>query len=68
MANNNSGRDKNEKDLICSFCGKHQDEVERMIIGTTCCRTAPSTLAPRGHAEAKMPPMSVPQMVWTSTS
>ena len=33
MANNNSGRDKNEKDLICSFCGKHQDEVERMIIG-----------------------------------
>jgi ATP-dependent Clp protease ATP-binding subunit ClpX len=33
MPNNNSGRDKNEKDLICSFCGKHQDEVERMIIG-----------------------------------
>ena len=31
MANNNSG--KNEKDLVCSFCGKHQDEVERMIIG-----------------------------------
>ena len=30
---NNSGRDKNEKDLVCSFCGKHQDEVERMIIG-----------------------------------
>ena len=27
MANNNSGRDKNEKDLVCSFCGKHQDEV-----------------------------------------
>ncbi len=33
MANNNSGRDKNDKDLVCSFCGKHQDEVERMIIG-----------------------------------
>ena len=33
MANNNSGRDKNEKDHVCSFCGKHQDEVERMIIG-----------------------------------
>ena len=33
MANNNSGRDKNEKDLVCNFCGKHQDEVERMIIG-----------------------------------
>ena len=31
MANNNSGQD--EKDLVCSFCGKHQDEVERMIIG-----------------------------------
>ena len=27
MANNNSGRDKNEKDLVCSFCGKHQDAV-----------------------------------------
>ncbi len=24
---------KKEKDLICNFCGKHQDEVERMIIG-----------------------------------
>ena len=39
MANNNSGRDKNEKDLVCSFCGKHQDEVERMIIepGVNIC-------------------------------
>ena len=33
MANNNSGRDKNEKDLVGSCCGKHKDEVERMIIG-----------------------------------
>ena len=33
MANNNSGRDKNEKDLVCSFCGQHQDEVERIISG-----------------------------------
>jgi ATP-dependent Clp protease ATP-binding subunit ClpX len=33
MPNNNPGKDKNEKDLVCSFCGKHQDEVERMIIG-----------------------------------
>ena len=33
MANNNSGRDKNEKDLVCSFCGKHQDEVVRIIMG-----------------------------------
>ena len=32
MANNNSGKDK-EKALHCSFCGKSQDEVERMIIG-----------------------------------
>ena len=24
---------KKDKDLICNFCGKHQDEVERMIIG-----------------------------------
>lgn len=28
----NQGKDK-EKNLICSFCGKRQDEVERMIIG-----------------------------------
>ena len=28
MANQNK-----EKNLICNFCGKHQDEVERMIIG-----------------------------------
>ena len=31
MANNNSG--KNEKDLVCSFCGKHQDQVRRLIAG-----------------------------------
>ncbi len=29
MANHHSG----DKDLICNFCGKHQDEVERIIIG-----------------------------------
>ena len=40
MANNNSG--KNEKDLVCSFCGKHQDEVERMIIGPCLLYTSPS--------------------------
>lgn len=33
MANNNSGKEPKEKNLICSFCGKSQDEVERMIIG-----------------------------------
>ncbi len=34
MANHHSGvNDKKEKDLVCNFCGKHQDEVERMIIG-----------------------------------
>ena len=34
MANNNSGRDKNEKDLVCSFCGKHQDRLlnDRIIV------------------------------------
>ena len=32
MANNSSGKDK-DKNLRCSFCGKSQDEVERMIIG-----------------------------------
>ena len=31
MANNNSG--KNEKGFGLQLCGKHQDEVERMIIG-----------------------------------
>ncbi len=28
-----ANRDKNEKDLVCNFCGKHQDDVDRMIIG-----------------------------------
>ena len=28
-----ASKDKNEKNLVCSFCGKRQDEVERMIIG-----------------------------------
>ena len=32
MPNNNSGKEK-EKTLHCSFCGKSQDDVERMIIG-----------------------------------
>ena len=26
-------RNNKEKELICNFCGKSQDEVERMIIG-----------------------------------
>ena len=30
MAQNHNHK---EKELICSFCGKSQDEVERMIIG-----------------------------------
>ena len=32
MANNNSGKDKT-KSTICSFCGKTQDAVERMVMG-----------------------------------
>lgn len=28
-----NSKDKNEKNMVCSFCGKHQDEVEHMIIG-----------------------------------
>ena len=32
MANNNSGKDKT-KSTICSFCGKSQDAVERMVMG-----------------------------------
>lgn len=33
MANQNSGKDHKEKNLICSFCGKSQEHVDRMIIG-----------------------------------
>ena len=32
MANNNSGKDKT-KSAICSFCGKSQESVERMVMG-----------------------------------
>ncbi len=30
---NQSNKNGKDKDLICSFCGRHQEEVERMIIG-----------------------------------
>ncbi len=33
MATTNKGGPSKEKTLICSFCGKLQDDVERMIIG-----------------------------------
>lgn len=33
MATQNKGGTLKEKTLICNFCGKSQDEVERMIIG-----------------------------------
>ncbi len=33
MATTNKGGPGKEKTLICSFCGKSQDDVERMIIG-----------------------------------
>ena len=33
MASSNKGSGSKEKNLICSFCGKSQDDVERMIIG-----------------------------------
>ena len=32
MANNNSGKEKT-KSAICSFCGKSQESVERMVMG-----------------------------------
>ena len=32
MATTNKGWPTKEKPLICSFCGKSQDEVDRMII------------------------------------
>ncbi len=32
-ANGKNGSNSKEKNLICSFCGKSQDDVERMIIG-----------------------------------
>ena len=82
MANNNSGRDKNEKDLVCSFCGKHQDEVERMIIGpgvnicSECIGLCHDLLSdkpdqPKAHARhgaVQTAHTSSPQTVWISTS
>ena len=73
MANNNSG--KNEKDLVCSFCGKHQDEVERMIIGpgvnicSECIGLCHSPKVPVRDAAAQAAPMSSPlPQIWISTS
>ena len=33
MANNNSGKDGKERELICNFCGRSQNQVEQLIIG-----------------------------------
>ena len=33
MANQNSGKDHKEKNTVCSFCGKNQEQVDRMIVG-----------------------------------
>ena len=59
MANNSNGKDK-DKNLRCSFCGKSQDEVERMIIGpgvNICneCITLCSSLLDEDGAESALP-------------
>ena len=33
MANQNSGKDGKERELICNFCGRSQSQVEQLIIG-----------------------------------
>ncbi len=33
MANQNSGRDHKEKPMACSFCGRSEGQVDRMIVG-----------------------------------
>ena len=56
MANKDNSKDKN---LICNFCGKSQDEVERMIIGpgvnicNECIELCHSLLDEEGKAPAQ---------------
>ena len=58
---NNSGKEK-EKTLHCSFCGKSQDEVERMIIGpgvnicNECIELCHSLLDEDGNPDAHARP------------
>ena len=58
MANKDNSKDKN---LICNFCGKSQDEVERMIIGpgvnicNECIELCHSLLDEEGKAPAQAP-------------
>ena len=33
MANTTSGKDGKGRELICSFCGRSQNEVEQLLIG-----------------------------------
>ena len=33
MANQTSGKDGKGRELVCSFCGRTQNEVEQLIIG-----------------------------------
>ena len=74
MANNNSGRDKNEKDLVCSFCGKHQDEVERMIIGpgvnicSECIGLCADLLSDKPDPAVQTVHTSSLRTIWISTS
>ena len=59
MARDNDGR---EKTVRCSFCGKSQDEVDKLIAGPgVCicdecielCREIVEEGAPSGHAKKK---------------
>ncbi len=58
MANNNSGKEKN---MVCSFCGKRQDEVEHMIIGpgvnicNECISLCHSLLEENGELKGEVP-------------
>ena len=58
MANNNSGKEKN---MVCSFCGKRQDEVEHMIIGpgvnicNECISLCHSLLEENGELKGEAP-------------
>ena len=33
MANQTSGKDGKGRELVCSFCGRSQNEVEQLVIG-----------------------------------
>ena len=62
MANNNSGKDGKERELICNFCGRSQNQVEQLIIGpgVNICKDCIDYVLQRA-VQGRGPPRAAPR-------